>query len=45
MEDAKIENGCMWFIAGSHKGGLRDHRPVAEGREETQGEKKFCQRF
>ena len=31
MEDASIDNGCMWFIRGSHKGGLLPHRPVAEG--------------
>ena len=31
MEDAIIDNGCMWFIAGSHKEGLRNHRPVTEG--------------
>ena len=32
MEDANIDNGCMWFVAGSHKEGLRAHRPVAEGK-------------
>ena len=26
-----MDNGCMWFIAGSHKEGLRYHRPVTEG--------------
>ena len=31
MEDATTENGCMWFVPGSHKEGLRQHRPVAEG--------------
>ena len=31
MEDATTENGCMWFVPGSHKEGLRKHRPVAEG--------------
>ena len=32
MEDATADNGCMWFVAGSHKEGLRAHRPVAEGK-------------
>ena len=31
MADATTENGCMWFISGSHKLGLREHRSVAEG--------------
>jgi len=31
MVDATVENGCMWFVSGSHETGLRDHRPVAEG--------------
>ena len=22
IEDADMENGCMWFIPGSHKGGV-----------------------
>ena len=28
MEDASVENGCMWFVPGSHKRGLLPHRPV-----------------
>ena len=31
MADATKDNGCMMFIAGSHKQGLREHRPVSEG--------------
>merc|ERR1711976_562899 len=23
LEDATLENGCLWFVPGSHKGGLR----------------------
>jgi len=25
LEDAEIENGCLWFIPGSHKGTLKRH--------------------
>jgi len=34
MEDAVKENGCMWFVKGSHvhEKGLREHRPVAPGK-------------
>lgn len=31
MVDATSDNGCMWFVSGSHETGLRKHRPVAEG--------------
>jgi len=31
MEDASVENGCMWFVPGSHKRGLLPHRPVRPG--------------
>ena len=31
MEDATTENGCMWFVPGSHREGLKKLRPVAEG--------------
>ena len=33
MEDATVDNGCMWFVRGSHRHekGLRKHRPVAPG--------------
>ena len=35
MEDATTENGCMWFIKGSHihEKGLRPHRLATEGME------------
>ena len=35
MEDTTTENGCMWFIKGSHihEKGLRPHRSVTEGME------------
>merc|ERR1712226_1640240 len=26
LEDATLENGCLWFTPGSHKGGLRENR-------------------
>lgn len=29
--DARVENGCMWFVPGSHQGELRPHRPVTPG--------------
>ena len=29
--DARVENGCMWFVPGSHQGELRPHRPVRPG--------------
>jgi len=32
MVDANESNGCMWFVSGSHKTGLRKHRPVQEGK-------------
>ena len=33
MEDATPQNGCMWFVKGSHahEKGLRKHRPTAPG--------------
>ena len=35
MSDATVDNGCMWFVPGSHNHGLLPHRPVAEGNEES----------
>jgi len=32
MCDVAENNGCMWFQPGSHLNGLRQHRPVAEGK-------------
>ncbi len=28
LDDAKIDNGCMWYIPGSHLQPLRAHRPA-----------------
>jgi ectoine hydroxylase-related dioxygenase (phytanoyl-CoA dioxygenase family) len=28
LHDATAENGCMWFIPGSHRGKLLDHHPI-----------------
>jgi ectoine hydroxylase-related dioxygenase (phytanoyl-CoA dioxygenase family) len=28
LHDATIENGCMWFVPGSHRGKLLDHHPI-----------------
>jgi hypothetical protein len=34
LDDADVENGCLQVVPGSHKGGLRPHRPLhAEDRE------------
>lgn len=31
MQDVDVDNGCMWYVQGSHKKELRKHRKVAEG--------------
>ena len=33
MEDATVDNGCMWFVSGSHshEKGLRQHRAAVPG--------------
>ena len=31
LDAATTANGAMWYIRGSHKGPLLDHRPAAEG--------------
>mmetsp|Transcript_24113 Transcript_24113/g.37869 ORF Transcript_24113/g.37869 Transcript_24113/m.37869 type:complete len:139 (-) Transcript_24113:462-878(-) len=31
LDEAKVDNGCMWFVPGSHKHGLYNHRSVREG--------------
>lgn len=31
LDDATPDNGCMWFVPGSHKEPVPDHRPAAEG--------------
>ena len=28
MEDATVDNGCMWFVPASHQRGLLPHKPV-----------------
>jgi ectoine hydroxylase-related dioxygenase (phytanoyl-CoA dioxygenase family) len=28
LHDATIDNGCMWFVPGSHRGKLLDHHPI-----------------
>ncbi len=28
LQDATIENGCLWYVPGSHHGQLRAHRPI-----------------
>jgi ectoine hydroxylase-related dioxygenase (phytanoyl-CoA dioxygenase family) len=30
LEDAVVENGCLWFIPGSHKGDVLEHRHVGD---------------
>ena len=31
LNDATIENGCIWVRPGSHKGGLAPHEPTSLG--------------
>ena len=31
LDNAIVDNGCMWFVPGSHLGPVRPHRPVKEG--------------
>ena len=28
LQDTSVEMGCMWFVPGSHKGAIVDHRPI-----------------
>jgi len=28
LDEATIDNGCMWYVPGSHKGLIRPHRPA-----------------
>jgi ectoine hydroxylase-related dioxygenase (phytanoyl-CoA dioxygenase family) len=28
LHDATVENGCMWFVPGSHRGTLLEHHPI-----------------
>lgn len=31
LDDATRENGCMWFVPGSHQKPMRSHRPAGKG--------------
>lgn len=31
LDEATLENGCMWYVPGSHLKGLRAHRSAAKG--------------
>jgi hypothetical protein len=35
LDDSTIENGCMRFVSGTHRGPLRRHRPLHADREES----------
>jgi len=28
LQDATIDNGCLWYLPGSHRGAIRVHRPI-----------------
>ncbi|MCX5192661.1 phytanoyl-CoA dioxygenase family protein [Streptomyces sp. NBC_00249] len=32
LDEATLDNGCMWYVAGSHLEPLRPHRPTSDGR-------------
>ncbi|XOV91593.1 MAG: phytanoyl-CoA dioxygenase family protein [Bacteroidota bacterium] len=31
LDEARLENGCMWYISGSHKLPMRKHHPAGKG--------------
>ncbi len=31
LDEAKVENGCMWYIPGTHKLPMRSHHPAGKG--------------
>lgn len=31
LDDATVENGCLWFVPGSHRRPVRPHRPAGKG--------------
>jgi phytanoyl-CoA hydroxylase len=35
VDDSTLENGCMRFVPGSHRGPIRPHRPLKGGRGES----------
>lgn len=32
LDDADLDNGCMWYVQGSHQKPLRPHRPTSDGK-------------
>ncbi|MEE1739372.1 phytanoyl-CoA dioxygenase family protein [Streptomyces sp. BE147] len=32
LDDAHLDNGCMWYVQGSHLQPLRPHRPTSDGK-------------
>ncbi|MFF0224278.1 phytanoyl-CoA dioxygenase family protein [Streptomyces sp. NPDC004629] len=32
LDDAVLDNGCMWYVQGSHKQPLRRHYPTSDGK-------------
>ncbi|OON81083.1 phytanoyl-CoA dioxygenase family protein [Streptomyces tsukubensis] len=32
LDDAVLDNGCMWYVQGSHKHPLRTHYPTSDGK-------------
>lgn len=32
LDEATVDNGCMWYIRGSHQKPIRPHRPTSDGR-------------
>lgn len=31
LDSATLDSGCMWYVAGSHRGPVRPHRPAGNG--------------
>jgi ectoine hydroxylase-related dioxygenase (phytanoyl-CoA dioxygenase family) len=31
LDEATVDNGCMWFVPGSHRKDLRTHQPAGKG--------------
>ncbi|MFJ9409590.1 phytanoyl-CoA dioxygenase family protein [Streptomyces sp. NPDC101393] len=32
LDEAVLDNGCMWYVKGSHQQPLRPHRPTSDGK-------------